>query len=197
MRNIILFGICLILWSACDGDDYGPKPRTYPRIVYPEGGYTDFNEGFCPFTFQKPVYATVEHDTTFFDRRAPSDCWFNLAVPSLNAKVYFSYYPIKDRAGFDELIKDAFEMTNKHNVKASFIEEISIARPKDNVHGIVFNVDGPVASPYQFFLTDSSRHFVRGALYFNTQSKPDSLAPVIAFMKRDVNMLVETLQWKK
>ncbi len=197
MRNIIFLISCLFIFSACDNSDYGPKPRTYPRIVYPEGGYTAFDEGYCPFTFQKPVYATVEHDSTFFDRRAPSDCWFNLAVPALNAKIYFSYYPIKSRADFQEMVRDAFEMTNKHNVKASFIEEISIDRQKDRVHGIVFNVDGPVASPYQFFLTDSSKHFLRGALYFNTQSKPDSLAPVITFMKRDVNTLVETLRWTK
>jgi len=71
-----------------------------------------------------------------------------------------------------------------------------VQRPAQRVYGIVYNVEGPAASPYQFFVTDSTHHFLRGALYFNTQARPDSLAPVAAFMKADVNRLIETLKWK-
>ncbi|MCK6692215.1 MAG: gliding motility lipoprotein GldD, partial [Thermoanaerobaculia bacterium] len=107
-----------------------------------------------------------------------------------------SYYPITGRARFDELVQDAFTMAQKHNIKASFIEEIPIHRPADHVHGIVFAIEGAAASSYQFFLTDSTENFLRGALYFNTQARPDSLAPVLAFMRKDVNKIVETLRWE-
>jgi gliding motility-associated lipoprotein GldD len=191
-----LAALGLLFWAACEGYTPVPKPRAYPRVIYPEKAYKPFEAGYCAFTFEQPVYARIERDTTFFDEKAKSDCWFNVAVPQLNAKIYCSYYPIRSRADFDELVGDSFEMTNKHTVKASYIEEVAVHRPADRVHGVVFNVEGPAASSYQFFLTDSTRHFVRGALYFNTVARPDSLAPVIRFMRQDLDHLVETLTWK-
>ncbi|MBU6341308.1 MAG: hypothetical protein KGS48_07440 [Bacteroidetes bacterium] len=196
--NALVFTTLLIcgLW-ACQDTLETPKPRAYPRVVYPEKSYVPFDAHYCNFTFDMPQYAQVERDTTFFDEKPTSDCWFNLVVPALNAKIYCTYNDIRNRTDFDELVKDAFDMTNKHNVKASYIDEQIVNRPNDHVHGIVFNVEGPAASSYQFFLTDSTRHFLRGALYFNTQARPDSLAPVAAFMKKDINHLVETLKWNK
>ncbi len=143
-----------------------------------------------------PVYATIEKDTSFFDAKPNNECWFNLDVKQLNAKIYCSYNPIRNRQDFDELVADAFAMTNKHNIKASYIDEFQVHRPADKVYGIVFEVEGAAASSYQFFLTDSIQNFVRGALYFNTQTRPDSLAPVIAFMKKDMDKLVGTLKWQ-
>ena len=191
------FLCCAAIFAACDGYTEVPKPRAYPRVVYPEKAYKPFDETYCGFTFDQPVYATIEHDTTYFDEKAKDDCWFNITVKQLNAKIFCSYYPIRSRADFDELVKDAFEMTNKHNVKASYIEELQVDRPEDKVYGVVFNVEGPAASSYQFFLTDSTRNFVRGALYFNTEARPDSLAPVVDFMRDDLDRLVETLKWNK
>lgn len=187
---------CLLLFAACDEEVAVPKPRAYPRVIYPEKAYKPFEGTFCDFTFEQPVYARVERDTLFFGQKPDSDCWFNLDVPALNAKIYCSYYPVSNRKRFDELVQDAFTLTQKHNIKASYIDEMPIHRPADRVHGILFSVEGAAASSYQFFLTDSTQHFLRGALYFNTQTRPDSLAPVIDFMKKDMERLIGTLQWK-
>jgi len=187
----------LLFQTACEERIAVPKPRSYPRVVYPEKAYQPFEASYCHFTFDMPTYATIERDTAFFDEKPRDECWFNLNVPALNATIYCSYYPLKSRKDFDELVKDAFEMTQKHNIKASYIEEIPVHRPADHVHGIVFHVEGPAASSYQFFLSDSTRNFVRGALYFNAKARPDSLAPVVDFMKKDLTRLVETLQWNK
>ncbi len=201
-KSISAFGglfllFIMLLQTACEERVAVPKPRSYPRVVYPEKAYKPFDASYCHFTFDMPTYAIVERDTAFFDEKPRDECWFNLNVPSLNATIYCSYYPLKGRKDFDELVKDAFEMTQKHNIKASYIEEIPVHRPADHVHGIVFNVEGPAASSYQFFLSDSTRNFVRGALYFNSKARPDSLAPVVDFMKKDLTRLVETLQWEK
>ena len=187
---------CCFLMLACDGYTPVPKPRAYPRVVYPEKAYKAFEAGYCNFTFEQPVYAKIEQDTAYFDEKPKDECWFNIVVPELNAKIYCSYYPINSRADFDKFVSDAFEMTNKHTVKATYIDEQPVHRAADHVHGVIFNVEGPAASSYQFFLTDSTRHFVRGALYFNTIARPDSLAPVVAFMREDLNRMVETLKWK-
>ena len=195
--------VCLLLFtvlslpSCGDGFVPVPKPRSFPRVIYPEKAYVPFTEAYCDFSFEVPKYAKIEQDTLFFDEKAKSDCWFNIKVPELNAQIYCSYYPITSQSRFDELVQDAFVMATKHNIKANYIEEIPIHRPKDKVHGIIFDIDGPAASTYQFFLTDSTSNFLRGALYFNSQTRQDSLGPVIKFMKADVDHLVQTLQWKK
>lgn len=197
VHRLPLAVLLLLFLFGCEEYTAVPKPRAYPRVVYPEKAYKPFDETYCGFTFDQPVYATIEHDTTFFEEKAKDNCWFNITVKQLNAKIFCSYYPIRDRAGFDELVKDAYQMTNTHNVKASYIEEGRVERPEDKVYGVVFNVEGPAASSYQFFLTDSTRNFVRGALYFNTEAKPDSLAPLVRFMRVDLDRMVGTLKWNK
>jgi gliding motility-associated lipoprotein GldD len=184
-----------LLITGCGETLETPKPRAYPRIVYPEKHYRLFETGYCPLTFDAPDYAVVERDTTFFGEKPESDCWFNLFVPMLNARLYCSYNRISKSTSLDELVKDAFDMTNKHQIKASYIDEIPVHRKAERVHGILFQVEGPAASSYQFFVTDSTRHFLRGALYFNTQARPDSLAPVVAFMRADLDRMINTLTW--
>jgi gliding motility-associated lipoprotein GldD len=191
---IIVFGV---LFSACEEFVPVPKPRAYPRVVYPQKEYVPFNESYCGFTFEMPKYAVIERDTTFFEEAAKSDCWFNMKIPDLNAQVHCSYYPIGSRARYDELVQDAFTMATKHNIKASYIEEDPVHRPEDHIHGMIFRIEGPAASSYQFFLSDSTSNFFRGALYFETQAKPDSLAPVLKFVQKDIDHLVETLKWEK
>ena len=195
-RWILPVAGCLLFLVSCEEFTPVPKPRAYPRVIYPEKAYKPFDASYCNFTFDMPAYATIEKDTSFFDEKPKDECWFNLDVKQLNAKIYCSYNPIRNRADFDELVADAFAMTNKHNIKASYIDEFPVRRPTDQVYGIVFHVEGAAASTYQFFLTDSTRNFMRGALYFNTQTRPDSLAPVIAFMKQDVDRLVGSLKWQ-
>jgi gliding motility-associated lipoprotein GldD len=194
-RILSVLGVFMFVFSGCEDYVPVPKPRAYPRVVYPEKAYRTFNESNCQFTFEMPQYAQIEQDSTFFDGRPESDCWFNINVPTLNAQIHCSYYPVTNRARLDELVQDAFTMAQKHNIKANYIEEIPVHRTADRVHGIIFAIEGATASSYQFFVTDSTTNFLRGALYFNTPSRPDSIAPVLDFMRQDINKMVETLRW--
>ncbi|MFN0012999.1 MAG: hypothetical protein ACKVU2_00500 [Saprospiraceae bacterium] len=189
----------LLVLFACGCEEFVPvpKPRAYPRVIFPEKAYRNFDESYCGFTFEMPQYAVIERDTTFFENKPESDCWFNIEVPSLNAQIHCSYYPVTGRTRLDELVTDAFTMAQKHNIKANYIEEIPVHRTTERVHGIIFSIEGATASSYQFFATDSTQHFLRGALYFRTQSRPDSIAPVLAFMREDVNKMIATLKWGK
>jgi gliding motility-associated lipoprotein GldD len=191
MAFFVLFCI-----TSCEENVATPKPRAYPRVVYPSKAYQAFDANYCNFTFDQPQYASVVQDTTYFEEKAKNPCWFNLEVPSLNAKIYFSYNPLRNRADLEEAIKDAYDMTNRHNAKASYIDEKTIHRTADKVYGVLFEVEGPVASTYQFYVTDSLHHFLRGALYFETKTRPDSIAPVAAFMKKDIDRMIGTLKWK-
>lgn len=173
-----------------------PKPRSYPRVFYPERAYERAAPPYCPFSFEMPTSATLRQEETFFEETPPDACWFDLRLAeSLNGSVHFSYYPL---SGPDDLaghLDQAFRLTGKHMERASDIEEIVISRPEANVHGVAFDVAGPAASPFQFFLTDSTNHFLRGALYFDARVNPDSIAPVAAWAKEDIFRFVEGFNW--
>jgi gliding motility-associated lipoprotein GldD len=192
-----IFSALCTMFSACEEEIPVPKPHAYPRVIYPTKSYVPFEKDYCSFGFEMPSYAKIDKDTSYFGEKPKNECWFNLSVPTLNAKIHCSYSSIKNKAEFSDLIQDAHVMAQKHNIKASYIEEIPIHRTKDKVHGILFNIEGPAASSYQFYLTDSTQNFFRGALYFNSQNRPDSIAPVLSYMKTDLNHIISTLKWNK
>lgn len=200
MKNLLFALVCMIfLITSCEEAVYTPKPRGYPRVVYPEKGYQQFSENYCAFTFEYPVYAEIQQDTTFFDEKPAHPCWFNIVVPAFNSQIHCSYAPITKNTPAEKLRTDAFKMTDWHNKKATYIDEKPFINREHNVKGMLFEVDGPVASKYQFFLTDTlaEEHFFRGALYFYTQARPDSLAPVYDFMLEDLAHLLETFRWEE
>jgi len=63
---------------------------------------------------------------------------------------------------------------------------------------IRYNIKGAdAASTYQFYLTDSTSNFLRGALYFDLVPNNDSLSPVIDFLKADIEQMITSFRWKK
>ncbi len=201
-RNIFGYAAAFLLISAfcfwglsCGDPHYSPKPRTYPRIDFPERKYEAYSRLSCPFSFQKPVYAEVLLDSTYFDEKAPSDCWFNLNFQGLNANLYCSYQALATKSDLEKYINESFRLVREHHIKADYIDELPYSRD-NRVFGVMFNLEGPSASSFQFYLTDSSRHFLRGSLYFNTQVRPDSLAPFKEILKYDILEIVNSLEWK-
>jgi gliding motility-associated lipoprotein GldD len=185
----------IIHWLSCSGNEYNPKPRMYPRIIYPEYKYQDFNTTFCPFTFQYPDYWSVEKDTSFFGEKPQHECWFNLQMETFNGTIHCSYYDITNKEDLTKYLKDAYRMAREHQIKANYIDEIPIQKP-GKVSGILYNIEGPSASPFQFYLTDSLKHFFRASLYFNTQTRPDSLMPITEFVKKDIMTMLNSFEWK-
>ena len=198
LKRFVFFLLIALLAAACGQEaSFTPKPRGYPRVVYPEKAYQTFDADFCHFTFQYPVYAEIEQDTSFFEEEAAHPCWFDVHTPAFNSRIHCSYYPIDAYKSLERLKQDAFEMADWHNKRANYIDEIRIERPEDQVYGFAFEIEGPAASSFQFYLTDSTEHFLRGALYFRAKAEPDSLAPITDFVVEDVRYLINTFQWTK
>lgn len=196
MRNIVVLLSCCILLAYCqEGPVYTPKPRAFPKVNYPEKQYQTFDEDYCAFTFAYPTYARIEQTKSYFDEEPADPCWFDIYIPDFDSRIHCSYYPIGKGKDLETLKTDAFEMVDWHNKKANYIEELIIQK-ENHVSGFAFDIEGPAASPFQFYLTDSTRHFLRGALYFNTQARPDSLAPIVDFVKQDVLKMLETFEWR-
>ena len=195
MHRFVLSGLlAMMLWGCSESPSLTPKPRAYPKVVYPEKAYQSFQQASCPMSFEYPAYAKIQQDSLFFGDTAPSDCWFDLYFADFDCRIHCSYYSISQQKGFEELKKDAFEMVDWHMKKANYINEIEVGNSAD-IKGFIFDIEGPAASPMQFYLSDEKDHFLRGALYFNTQIKPDSLAPIYEFVKADIVQLIDSFQW--
>lgn len=186
---VILLFPALIL-SSCGNNSYTPKPRAYPRIIYPEKAYQTFDSS-CPFQFRYPEYARVLPDTTADSAR----CWLNVRYLPFDAKLYLTYQRFSKPAELYKLVEDSRNFVYKHTIKAQAIKE-NLIRADTGVAGIFYELAGNAATAIQFYVTDSTRHFMRGSLYFNTKPNRDSLDPVIRFLRKDILRLINTLEWK-
>jgi len=173
---------------------YTPKPTGYFKIDFPEKRYQLFDQPGYPYTFEYPVYAQIVKDSTFFGDKPENPWWINVEFPQFSSRIYISYKMIGSNK-LDSLLNDAFNLTNKHSIKASYIDD-SVMNISTNVHGEFFKVEGDVATANQFFLTDSTRNFLRGALYFDVTPNEDSLRPVNEFLVADMKHLINTFRWK-
>lgn len=185
---LFLSGILLVF--SC-GNEYTPKPRSYFRIEFPEKKYQTYS-GDCPYTFDFPVYAQVQQDNS----RNSKPCWLNVYYPQFNGRIHLSYQPILSKEEFNQLTEDARTFAFKHTVKATAIDEGMISFPEEKVFGIYYSIDGNTASSVQFFLTDSTKNYLRGALYFNEQPRLDSIQPVLDFVKKDIDRMIKTFKWR-
>ena len=190
MRFLLLFLLLFLLVSSCT-DNYSPKPRGYYRIDLPEQKYQVFDSTF-PFSFEYPVYADISADSS----KMAEPYWINIRYKPFNATLHFSYKVIDKN--LSKYLNDAHTLVNKHIPKANAITQREFIDRAHHVYGLVYDIRGAdAASTYQFYLTDSISKFVRGALYFNLVPNNDSLAPVIVFLKEDIEHLINTFRWKK
>lgn len=192
--------VAVMLLSACGGGsgDYSPKPRGYYRIEFPKKQYREYESAY-PFTFKYPVYATIEKDIQ--SRIGPKlinmNHLLNMQFKQFNATLHLSYETITSKAVFNELVEDARKFAFKNTVKSTGIDQGNIAVPNNKVWGIYYSIDGNAASSAQFFLTDSTKNYMRGALYFNNEPRLDSIQPVLDFIKKDIAVMIESFKWKR
>lgn len=190
---ILLVAIVLSL-AGCggDGSGYVPKPRAYNRIDLPEASYTALPDTF-PYSFEYSTHARLKRDTSWIAERY----WLNVYYPELGANVQLTYKPLDgSEQKLKEHLRDAYKLTAKHQIKASAIEESVLTTPNGKT-AVVEELSGEVPSQFQFFITDSTRHFLRGALYFRTATQNDSLEPVIEYVKKDIIHMLNTLEWEE
>ena len=188
-KLIYLLSFIFILLYSCQ-QDYIPKPHGYFRIDFPEKTYHQLDSSALPYKFDVPDYGKVVPDN---DRLAEPS-WINLKIPAHKAEVNISYKKVDKNLA--SLLEDSRTLAYKHSIKADAINERIYINPKKKVYGTIYMIDGNAASPLQFYLTDSTKNFLRGALYIREVPNIDSLRPVIDFLTPDVIRLIETTEWK-
>ena len=193
---------------ACNSD-YTPKPRSYFKIDLPQRAYKEFNEPGYPYAFEYPVYANISKEA---DSTGNSPYWINVNFDQFQGRIYLSYksisgssvYKVKTANGykdsvvnnsFESLREEAYKMTYKHTIKASGIIDSAFATANGST-GVYFYVAGEAATSKQFYVADTARHFLRGALYFDASPNADSISVVSDFLEEDIKHLLRTLRWK-
>jgi len=190
LASLLLTGLLL---AACGRSqpDYSPKPKGYNRIDLPSHAYQPLAASH-PYTFEHSRHARVLPDTF----RGAQPHWIFIYYPDFKANVQLTYHPVQNQperlAG---MISDAYKLAAKHNEKAFAFREQIVKLPT-GLGANLITITGEVPSQLQFYTTDTTRHFLRGALYFNTATQNDSLAPVIDYIRADVLHLLNTLKWK-
>ena len=182
--------LLLMMLTACGDDTPQPKPHGYFRIDLPEKQYVTLDT-MARYSFEYPVYATIMPDKYSPEERD----WVNVEFPAFKGTIHISYKYVD--GNLSQYLEDAHKLIVKHIEKASGIRDSVMINPERDVYGLMYFLEGEgVASPLQFYVTDSTQHFLRGSLYFNIYPNNDSLQPVIDFITDDVRHLITTLEWK-
>ncbi len=187
LSKFTLVIIVVLLFISCN-HNYTPKEPGYFRIDFPEKEYVQLDSIF-PYKFEMPVYSIIEQDEYHIGSYN-----LNIVFPKLKGTVHLSYFSIT--GNIDELLEDNRKMVYKHTIKADAINEQYYEDEAKQVYGALYEIKGNAASSVQFYVTDSVKHFLRGALYFNSVPNKDSLAPAIQFVEEDIIHIIETLSWK-
>ena len=210
-KNLKLLLLCALILYSCNAP-YTSKKNGYYKIELPERKYQTFDNPEFPYSFEYPVYATIVRDTAYFDSTSNNPYWVNIDFQTFHGKLYVSFkkvggtsvYKIKrngayiDSTGinsFEKMVNDCYNLTYKNDIKAYSIDD-SVMKTPNNITGIFFKLSGNVATAKQFFLTDTTTHFLRGALYFDATPNEDSLRPINDFLQEDMKHMINTLRWK-
>lgn len=184
--SLIFFSVLTLQCS-----DYTPKPIAYPRIIFPIKAYEKTSHE-CPFEFEKPIYSQLINDPY----NPQEFCWKNLVFPQFKATLHLTYRSYKTQKELDQLIEDTYTMAFKHIQKAEEISEREVTDSIKNISGMIYDLQGKTATPYNFYLANKNGQFVRGSFYFNEKTIADSVAPIYEFINSDLLHLVQSFKFK-
>ena len=190
MKNIFAAALLtvVLLATGCRQPSV-PRPNGYFRIDLPDKTYIRY-ETPCSYSIEYPEYAKIN----LKPGSSTDTCWMDIEFPSMKATIHLTYFDLHNNLA--SLTEMSRELAYKHTIRADAIDEKLWADDSAHVYGILYDLKGNTASAVQFYVTDSTRHYLRGSLYFMTQPNEDSLMPVINFLRKDIIHLIETLDWE-
>ena len=181
---LILIFAYTVIFVSCKNESV-PKPSSYLRLDYPIAEYSHY-ESDCCYTFDNNSNAIVTEK---------GNGNFEITYPKMKATIYLSYKHVNNNINL--LLRDAQKLTYEHVIKADDILEQPYINLEKRVFGMFYQVDGNAATNTQFYVTDSTKNFVTGSVYFYAKPNFDSIMPAASYIKNDVQNLIESLKWKK
>ncbi len=194
IKHLIYFApvLLIILCSAgCEDENYVPKPPTYLRLEIPKANYETFTDD-CPYTFE----ISSLYDVQASPEAEGLTCHKRIDLGPLNGMAYIRYWDLNGEKPLSFFINGANDEIDRHQLKADNIDDWQIKRPDERVFGTAFELQGDVATPFQFYLTDSTTKFLYCEVLFNSTPNYDSLKPTLDYFRKDLDHLLETFEWK-
>lgn len=180
----------VILLAACgNAPDFKPKPKGYHHIELPPHEYV-LTPDTLPYIFEYSAHARLLNDTSFVAERY----WMEIYYPVFTANIDVSYKRIRSPKDLRDYVNDCYKLAQKHNIRAESIEEV-ITKTPNGMTAVMYQLEGDVPTTFQFYVTDSVKHFFRTSLYFPTSQKNDSLDPLIRYTTQDMIHILNTLRW--
>ena len=191
VKSFLTGGFLMLI--SC-GEDYVPKPKAQLRLEYPDARYAE-DDLELPFSFEiNELAKKVESKKV---KASTESYGINLEYPSLKGTIFLTYKAIdKKEKNLKDFLRDAQNFTQKHTVKADEIPVTAYMNNERKVYGAFAEVKGNVASPAQFYVTDSVNHFLTGSLYFYAKPNYDSILPAAHYLQKDIKHIMESLRWK-
>ena len=191
--TILLLLVGATLASCHHKVDYTPKPEAYLRFDFPTKEYQLYDTTALPFTFERATNANVN-----LKKNERRDKWVDILYPEYRGVVFLSYKPLHSVKDLRGQIDTSYELLKMHFDFSSGVDERQYADPTSRVYATTYLLKGTnVASTYQFWVTDSTSHFLRGSLFLDCTPNNDSLAPVLDYLQQDLVHLLETLKWRE
>ncbi len=180
----LILAIIVISLTSCAGDTL-PKPKSQLSLSYPNPSY-HLTHSACDYDFDINSLGTV---------RYKDNCAAVIDYPSLNGSVFLTYRAVNN--DITSLLNDAQKLTYEHVGKADDIIEEKYINEDQGAYGMFYDIKGDAASQSQFYITDSTKHFLTGSIYFNTKPNYDSIYPAAVYLKNDIRHLMESIVWKE
>ena len=183
-KKIIFISLIAVMFTSCTNEEYLPKPKAFLRLAYTDVNYKVVPSN-CPYNFEIPDNAQTDFN---------EKCWVNIKYPKLRASLNITYRSVENN--LPELLREAEKLTYNHTIKADNIISNNYENTNSKKYGALREVIGNAASSLQFHLTDSTKHFIIGALYFEAKPNYDSILPAVKYIEKDIQHIMESLNWK-
>lgn len=188
-KYLVSISLFLFLLLSIGCSEYTPMPKGYNRIDNPKSGYIEYK--FPKFSFK---YSDRVHIDTL-QSKEKGEIWFNIVYPQYNAIIYCTYLPIS-KENLSKVLEDSYRLAYSHSLKADEIDQKIYMNENSHVWGTLYSITGNVATPAQFYLTDSISHFFRGSFYYTEKVNIDSVAPITEFVMNDIQEMINTFSWR-
>ena len=195
MNSKFTFFLLFVLSVSCSSD-YSPKPKGYFHIDLPEPVYHDYaGSRYFKFSFSNQAFVEDVRNASV-EMKEKNGTGLNIYYPSLHAQIYCSYFRL-NKDYLPVFLEESQQMVYNREKKAKGVRKIEFSHPEQKVYGVVYEIQGEAISPIQFVISDSTNSFFRGALFFDTFYNRDSIAPVLVYINKDIQIMIESFRWKQ
>ncbi len=187
-KFLVLSFILVVVFLGCSKHEVQPKPKAHLALNYDDANYKIATLNGCNYQFEINSSARLQKP------RVAKNCWTNIYYPKQKGTIFITYNKIDNN--LEKYLIDAQKLPLEHSVKADNIKSSEYINPAKNTYGVFYEVVGDAASQAQFYLTDSTQHFITGSIYFNATPNYDSILPAAEYLKKDIRHIMETTTWK-